>query len=97
MTTILFGMLGFTVIIVLLTVVLPQFTPMFEDAGQALPLLTQIVVAVGKAVENYWWQAGLVVFLLVILVRRQLRNPGARAAPHRLQGRRPLTPEEWLV
>ena len=32
-------------IAVLLTVVVPQFTPLFESAGAELPLLTRVVIA----------------------------------------------------
>lgn len=39
----------------LLVFVVPQFSQMFEDMGQALPLPTQVVVAVGNALRDYWW------------------------------------------
>ena len=42
-------------IVVLLTVVVPQFTPLFESAGAELPLLTRIVVGVGDVMQRYWW------------------------------------------
>ena len=40
---------------VLLVWVVPQFTQMFEESGKALPLPTQIVIAVGDMVQHYWW------------------------------------------
>ena len=39
----------------LLVFVVPQFSQMFEDMGQALPLPTQIVVAIGDFLRDYWW------------------------------------------
>ena len=42
-------------LILLMGYVIPQFTPMFEEFGTELPLLTQIVLAVGNALQNYWW------------------------------------------
>ena len=39
----------------LLTVVVPQFRPLFEGAGQELPLLTQIVIGTAEFLQAYWW------------------------------------------
>jgi len=40
---------------VMLTFVVPQFTEMFESAGKALPISTQIVVALAEWLQSYWW------------------------------------------
>ena len=66
-------------IAVLLTVVLPQFTPLFEDAGAALPPLTRIVIAAGRAVEDYGWAGLAGVLVLALLIRQQLATPAGRA------------------
>lgn len=42
-------------VIILLTFVVPQFQRLFADAGKALPLATQIVIAVGDGFRHYWW------------------------------------------
>jgi general secretion pathway protein F len=42
-------------VIILLTFVVPQFQRLFADAGKALPLATQIVIAVGDGFRYYWW------------------------------------------
>jgi general secretion pathway protein F len=42
-------------IVVLLTVVVPQFKPMFESAGAALPLSTRVLVAAGDFVRDDGW------------------------------------------
>ena len=42
-------------IVVLLTAVVPQFTPLFESAGAELPLLTRVVITAGDAAQRYWW------------------------------------------
>jgi general secretion pathway protein F len=43
-------------VIVLLTFVVPQFQRLFADAGKALPLATQIVIATatGSAITGGW-------------------------------------------
>ena len=38
-------------VIVLLAFVVPQFQRLFADAGKALPLATQIVIAVGEGAK----------------------------------------------
>jgi general secretion pathway protein F len=37
------------------TVVVPQFTPLFEGAGAELPVLTRIVIGAGELMQRYWW------------------------------------------
>lgn len=43
----------------LLTIVLPEFQPLFAEAGKKLPLATRIVMGASQAVQEYWW-AGLI-------------------------------------
>jgi len=65
-------------LILLMGYVIPQFTPMFEEFGTELPLLTQIVLAVGTALQNYWW-AMIGAFVIALLwFRGQLRRPASR-------------------
>ncbi len=40
---------------VMLIFVVPQFTEMFESAGKALPVSTQIVVGLAQFLQSYWW------------------------------------------
>lgn len=44
-----------TSVILLLIFVVPQFSQMFEQSGQALPLATQIVIRAGDLLRHYWW------------------------------------------
>ena len=60
-------------IVVLLTVVVPQFTPLFESAGAELPLLTRVVIATGDAAQRYWW--------LLLIALAALRLAGAPPVP----------------
>lgn len=62
-------------IIVMFGLVLPQFRPLFEEMGDALPLLTRIFLEVGDAVQAWWWAGALVVALAALLFRRALRDP----------------------
>jgi general secretion pathway protein F len=65
-------------VVVLLTVVVPEFKPLFEDAGEALPAATRVIVAVGEVFARSWWAMGLAVVALAWLLRRQLANPSFR-------------------
>ncbi len=42
-------------VFIMLTFVVPQFTEMFESAGKALPISTQIVVGMAEWLQSYWW------------------------------------------
>lgn len=49
-------------IVLLMTLVLPQFAELFETSGKALPLPTLVVMSASHALQSYWW-----LLLLVLL------------------------------
>lgn len=63
---------------ILLVWVVPQFSQMFEESGKALPLPTQVVIAAGDAVRNYWWAMVLVVVGVFSWFSRQMQVPASR-------------------
>ncbi len=65
-------------VIILLTFVVPQFQRLFADAGKALPLATQIVIAVGDGFRHYWWVGLIVIGLIVTVARQRLSQPENR-------------------
>jgi general secretion pathway protein F len=77
-------------IVVLLTVVVPQFTPLFESAGAELPLLTQVVVGAGALMQRWWWLLLLALVALWWLGRRLMQRPDSRARIDRALLRLPL-------
>ncbi|MBU6297681.1 MAG: type II secretion system F family protein [Alphaproteobacteria bacterium] len=42
-------------IAIILTVVLPEFKPLFAEAGKSLPWPTQVVMDIGDFFRSYWW------------------------------------------
>ncbi|MBV1836750.1 type II secretion system F family protein [Acetobacter estunensis] len=74
----------------LLTHVLPQFVPLFEENGAALPFATQVVIAAGDFLTA--WGGLLLVGLLlaVAAVRIALRRPHIRMAFDRFLLRVPI-------
>ena len=77
-------------IALLLIYVLPQFVPLFEDAGAQLPLPTRMVMAAGDFVTNYGlWFLGFVA-LAIVALRQWLRDPVRRLPFDRLLLRLPI-------
>ena len=77
-------------ILMLLGYVVPQFTQMFADFGQALPLSTRITVAAGEAIQAYGWVLLLLVAAGAWLVRRQLAERASARRWHAWLLRLPL-------
>jgi general secretion pathway protein F len=65
-------------IVVLLTVVVPQFKPLFESAGAALPVSTRALVAVGDFVRAYGWLLLIGCLAVFFLFRRYLSTRDGR-------------------
>ncbi|MBT8061844.1 MAG: type II secretion system F family protein [Xanthomonadales bacterium] len=53
-------------LVLLLVYVIPQFTPIFEELGGDLPLVTKIVLAVGSVLQNFWW--GLIALTVIAVL-----------------------------
>ncbi|WP_432743009.1 type II secretion system F family protein [Methylobacter sp. G7] len=60
---------------VMLTFVVPQFSEMFESAGKALPVSTQIVVGLANWLQSYWWILTLGIVLITGYMNLQLADP----------------------
>ncbi len=65
-------------IVLLLTQVLPQFVPLFEQNGAALPQSTQLLIDIGAFVGNYGLMMLLALILAVFGLSRLLQQPGFR-------------------
>jgi general secretion pathway protein F len=60
---------------VMLIFVVPQFTEMFESAGKALPVSTQIVVGLANWLQSYWWALLAGIIFISSYMRLQLADP----------------------
>ncbi len=67
-------------LILLLVYVIPQFTPIFEELGGDLPLITKIVLAVGGVLQNFWWGLIGLAFIGFVLFKRMMADPPRRLA-----------------
>ncbi len=57
-------------IFILLGYVVPQFSEMFDGAGEALPMSTRITIAVGETLRDYGWLLLVLILATVWFVQR---------------------------
>ena len=81
---------GIGAIVMLLTQVLPQFIPLFAQAGAALPTPTRIVIGMGDFVSGYGLYMRWRAVLLGVAVRQALRRPAVRIVWDRTLLRMPV-------
>ncbi len=70
--------IGFVIMIILFTYVIPKITKLYSDMGQALPIPTQILINVSKIFTSYWYIAAAVFVLIVIMFKRYIRTEKGR-------------------
>jgi len=63
---------------IIVTVVVPRFAAMFADAGQSLPLATQMLVDSALFVKQYWWGLLAGVIAIGLYLRVLWADPGTR-------------------
>jgi general secretion pathway protein F len=77
-------------IFILLGYVVPQFSEMFDGAGEALPMSTRITIAVGETLRDYGWLLLVLILATVWFVQRQLQDARKQQAWHGWLLRLPL-------
>lgn len=65
-------------LLILLTAVIPQFEPLFDDAGDALPTSMAVLLAIGGFLENWWWALLVGIVAAVFGLRTGLAQPEGR-------------------
>ena len=53
------------VVIIMMTVIVPQFTSTFDEVGATLPGITLAVMGISNFIVNYWW-IGLIVIAAIV-------------------------------
>lgn len=66
--------LGVLVVTALMTWVVPKITAMLEDTNQALPMPTQILVAISDIFKDWWWLGFLILALISFAFERVHKN-----------------------
>ncbi|MFT8977929.1 type II secretion system F family protein [Gluconobacter oxydans] len=77
-------------VVMLLTEILPQFVPLFQDAGARLPLATQVVITAGDLLSQWGWALLVTVLLTTLAGRILLARPAIRLAVDRIILRVPV-------
>jgi general secretion pathway protein F len=65
-------------LIILFNAVIPEFRPLFEDTGAAVPWATQVVFALADVFDAYGWLIAVLLVLAVLGVRMHNRQPEGR-------------------
>ena len=65
-------------LVVLMAVVIPEFRPLFEDAGAAMPLSTRIVIGTSDLLAAYWWLLALLLVAAGMALRQHNQTPEGR-------------------
>jgi general secretion pathway protein F len=77
-------------IIVMLTFVIPKFSIIFADMGQAMPASTQILLAISNGMRDYWWLIIGIIVAMSVIIRQYIRTPAGRLRTDRLKFRAPV-------
>ena len=81
---------GLGAVVFLLAFVIPRFVDIFQDLGESLPLVTQILLSVSTGFQAYWWLIGLGVLVAVLVIRVWLSTEGGRTQWDRIALRLPV-------
>jgi general secretion pathway protein F len=82
--------LGTVVMGVLMVVVVPKITSIFEDLGKTLPWNTALLIFLADMIGSYWWAVIIVAAATYALYRRWSRQPRGRNVVDRLRLKLPL-------
>ena len=69
---------GILVISILLIVVIPRITSVYDNMGQTLPAITLFLIAIATFLRTYWWVSAAVIVGGVLLGKQFLRSKDGR-------------------
>jgi len=59
----------------MLIFIIPKFSQMFKELNVELPFTTQVIMAIGNFMANYWYSIPLVVFIIILAIRSIGKTP----------------------
>ncbi len=65
-------------LVVLFTLVIPEFRPLFEDSASAMPSSMAAVIALSDGLRDYWWAIALAIVVIVLAARQHNSTPQGR-------------------
>ena len=81
---------GIIILCLLLTIVVPNITKVFEDSQEALPLPTIILINLSNFLGTYWWLLFLAAAGILLVIRFAIRTPKGKRVWDRLKLTLPL-------
>jgi general secretion pathway protein F len=78
------------IIVMLMTFVVPKIVGQFTKTGQELPLITRILIATSEWLQNYGLFLFIAIVLLIVIIRRLLRQKHMKLRFHQLLLKLPL-------
>jgi len=75
---------AFAIVILLLTVVVPKIVGQFQNMGQDLPTITQILIDVSDFLQAYGLLVAILLVILIVIVNRMLQKPVMKKRYHKL-------------
>lgn len=82
--------IGAAALVIIFTFVIPKLVKLYQDLGQALPLPTQILIAISQVITSYWWLLLILTFLTIVGLRSFIRSKKGKKAYHRFLLRMPI-------
>ncbi|MBT8078669.1 MAG: type II secretion system inner membrane protein GspF [Gammaproteobacteria bacterium] len=74
----------------MLAYVVPKVVYIFENYGQELPLLTRIMITSSDIIRDYWIVIIAVIGIVIVAIRKLLKQEGPRRKYHRMLLRLPV-------
>lgn len=84
-------LVSIAIVIGLMAYVVPKVVQVFDDTGQALPILTQYMIKLSDFIVNYGYIVVIVLALLAVLFSIAMRYPGPQMTFHQFILKFPLT------
>ena len=86
----LMAVVGILSIVVMMTLVIPKLMVMFDETGQKLPLVTQVLIDISSYMQNYWWHVLIAVVVVVLVFKRVTHTEEGRLARDRIKLQLPI-------
>jgi general secretion pathway protein F len=84
------SLVGTVILFLLLTLIVPKITKVFEDSQEALPLPTIILMNLSNFLGTYWWLLFLLLAGLLLALRYAIGRPKGRRIWDRLKLTAPM-------
>lgn len=84
------GLVAFSIMIVMLTTVVPRIALIFVRAKVQLPLMTRMLIGTSDLLSNYWWLLGILLTGFIYAFMRWKKTPAGRAKWDRLMLKLPV-------